>query len=168
MNYCSWLPHLTQRWCCERPPWKAHLEIKDTVNLCRYSPKVLLSLPTSIWMLLPVNVSQSLMFIYPISFFPVLIVLSFAFCWFQVPMTYSTPKRVNVKCQVYRWAQLISHSNLSNQIKLKTVLSPCLCRLFSFCLFSKKVIGLNWGWAIEQNIYLFVLMLASFQSKLQI
>lgn len=49
---CSWLPYLTQRWCCERDHMRKG-QIKNqgyslTVKLCRYSPQVLLSLPTSI------------------------------------------------------------------------------------------------------------------------
>lgn len=49
---CSWLPYLTQRWCCERDHMRKG-QIKNhgyslTLKLCRYSPQVLLSLPTSI------------------------------------------------------------------------------------------------------------------------
>lgn len=48
---CSWLPYLTQRWCCEQDHMrkKGKLEMDTlTVKLCRYSPQVLLSLQTFI------------------------------------------------------------------------------------------------------------------------
>lgn len=54
MNYCSWLPYLTQRWCCERP-MKSQIKNQGFSQTKQVlMPGTPFSTHIHVWMLLPV------------------------------------------------------------------------------------------------------------------
>lgn len=126
--------------------WKVHLEIKDTVNLCRYSLRYSFHYPHPFECCCLVNMSQSLMFVLPYLFFPSLKMSSVLL----LLVSSATPKRVDVTCQVHRWAQLISHSNLSktnqkNQMDPAQQFFLLVCVAYFHLAFSVNRIRFEYG-----------------------